>query len=195
MMENQDFSFEYHLENATVLKNALARFRDIRTFIFDVDGVLTDGKMLVTEGGEFLRSYHSRDGYAIRRTMMEGFRVVIITGGSGPSVDIRMKKLGVTQYFMGIEDKLPVFQRFIEANDIDPAEILYMGDDLNDYQVMQKVGLAACPADACPEIQDICHYISPFTGGAGCVRDVIEKVMKLNGVWMRHLAISNEITK
>jgi 3-deoxy-D-manno-octulosonate 8-phosphate phosphatase (KDO 8-P phosphatase) len=177
-----------------VLKNTLERLRDIRTFIFDVDGVFTDGKLLVTEGGDFLRTFHCRDGYAVRRAVDEGYRVVVITGGKGGTIEHRMRKIGITQYYTGIEDKLPVYQRFVEANGIDPAEILYMGDDLNDYQVMQKVNLAACPADACPEIQSLSHYISPIKGGDGCVRDVIEKVMKLHGVWLRHLNISNEIT-
>ena len=180
----------YDVRRAHVLKNPLEYFRHIRTFIFDVDGVMTDGKLQVTDAGDFLRTFHTRDGYAIRRAVEEGYNVVVITGGRGNSIERRLTGLGITQYFTGADVKLPIFQRFIEAHNINPLEVLYMGDDLNDFFVMKKAGLATCPADACPEIKDICHYISPIRGGDGCVRDVIEKVMKLRGNWLQNITIS-----
>jgi 3-deoxy-D-manno-octulosonate 8-phosphate phosphatase (KDO 8-P phosphatase) len=181
---------EFNLGITKTLKNPLERFRDVKTFVFDVDGVMTDGKVLVLETGEHLRTYSAKDGYAIRRALEEGYNVCIITGGVGGSIDNRMKKLKVTQYYTNAEDKVPVFKRYCEANNINPSDVLYMGDDLNDYQVMHKVGLATCPVDACVEIQGICHYVSPIKGGDGCVRDVIEKVMRVHQTWMKHLTVS-----
>lgn len=178
------------MTHSHTFKNKLEAFRQVKTFIFDVDGVMTDGKLQVTDEGAFLRTFHTRDGYAIRRAVEEGYNVCVITGGKGNSIEKRMHILGVRHYYLGIEDKLPVLLKYLEAHNINPLEVLYMGDDLNDYLVLQKVGVPCCPFDACPEIAGIAHYISPIKGGDGCVRDVIEKVMKLHGNWMRHLSIS-----
>ena len=186
----EDLRIEYDLRNAITIHNPLGYFREIQTFIFDVDGVLTDGKLLVTEGGEFLRTFNSKDGYAMRRAVEEGYNVCVLTGGRGGSIEHRMKRLGIRHVFTGADVKLPILLRYFEAHNIDPYKALYMGDDLNDFEVMQKVGLPCCPADACPEIAGISHYISPLNGGDGCVRDVIEKVMKLHGKWMSHLTVS-----
>ena len=175
----EDHTIEFDLPKAVTIHNPLGYFREINTFIFDVDGVMTDGKILVTEGGDFLRTFNSKDGYAIRRALEEGYNVCIITGGRGGSVEHRMKKLGIRQVFTGADPKLPVFQRYCEAHSINPLKALYLGDDLNDFEVMQKVGLPCCPADACSEIIGISNYVSHFKGGEGCVRDVIEKVIKL----------------
>ncbi len=183
-------NIEYDLQNSITIYNPLSYFREINTFVFDVDGVMTDGKLLVTEGGEFLRSFNSKDGYAMRRAVEEGYNVCVITGGRGGSIEHRMKKLGIRHFFTGADPKLPVFQRYCEAHDINPLKTLFLGDDLNDLEVMQKAGLPCCPADACSEIMNISNYVSPFKGGEGCVRDVIEKVMKLHGKWMNHLSIS-----
>jgi 3-deoxy-D-manno-octulosonate 8-phosphate phosphatase (KDO 8-P phosphatase) len=186
----EEYNIEFDLKNAATIHNPLGYFREIDTFIFDVDGVMTDGKILVTEGGDFLRTYNSKDGYAIRRAVEEGYNVCIITGGRGGSIEHRMKKLGIRQVFTGADPKLAVFQRYCKAHDINPLTTLFLGDDLNDFEVMQKVGLPCCPADACSEIIGISSYISPFKGGDGCVRDVIEKVMKLHGKWLNHLTVS-----
>ncbi len=186
----EEFRIEYDLRNAATIHNPLGYFREIKTFIFDVDGVMTDGKLLVTEGGEFLRSFNSKDGYAMRRALEEGYNVCVLTGGHGGSIEHRMKRIGIRQVFTNIGDKLPVLLRYLSEHNIDAAKTLYMGDDLNDYEVMQKIGLPCCPADACPEIAAISHYISPLKGGDGCVRDVIEKVMKIHGNWMNHLSVS-----
>ena len=172
------------------LKNILSYFKAIDTFVLDVDGVMTDGKLIVTEAGEFLRTFNAKDGYAIRRAIEEGYNVVMITGGKGGSIENRLRYLGVKQFYTNIHDKLPVFIRFLTEHKISASSVLYMGDDLNDYEVMHNVGLPSCPADAVNEIINISHYISPYKGGDGCVRDVIEKVMKLHGKWMSHISVS-----
>ncbi len=185
-----EFTIENDLKNATTIKNVLAYFSQITTFVFDVDGVLTDGKILVTESGEFLRTFHSRDGYALRRAIEEGYNVCIITGGKGGSIENRLTKLGVKQFFTSADDKVTPFQNYIKTYGINAADVLFMGDDLNDFKVMQKVGLPCCPADACAEIIETSHYISTIKGGEGCVRDVIEKVMKLQGKWLNNISVS-----
>jgi 3-deoxy-D-manno-octulosonate 8-phosphate phosphatase (KDO 8-P phosphatase) len=164
--------------------NHLEKFRDIRTFIFDVDGVLTDGSLIVLENGSLLRQMNIRDGYAIRRAIETGYKVCIITGGKSLGVESRLSKLGVEDIFSGVQDKLPVYNTLLEKYQLDESLILYMGDDLPDYQVMRKVGFPCCPADAAPEIISLSRYVSPKPGGKGCVRDVIEKVLRLNYHWL-----------
>ncbi len=163
--------------------NYLEQFRDIETFIFDVDGVLTDGQVLVMEDGSLLRRMSLRDGYAIKRAVKEGYNVCIITGSKSEGVKLRLQGLGVEHIYTGIEDKLKVFEKYVDDNKLDEGTVLYMGDDLPDYAVMRRVGLPACPRDAAHEMIEISKYVSPFDGGKGCVRDVIEKVLKLNGHW------------
>ena len=185
-----EFTIENDLKDARTIKNVLAYFSRITTFIFDVDGVMTDGKLLVTEGGDMLRNFHSRDGYALRRAVEEGYNVCIITGGKGGSIENRLTKLGIKQFYTAAGDKVQPFRNYVQTHNIDPADVLFMGDDLNDYDVMQKVGLPCCPADACSEIIGISHYVSTIKGGDGCVREVIEKVMKLQGKWLNHISVS-----
>lgn len=163
--------------------NILEKFKEIQTLIFDVDGVLTDGNLLVTEEGHLLRSMNTRDGYALKQAIEAGFRVVIITGGSSAGVTKRLEGLGIEDIFVGISDKLSVFRAFVEQEALDPEEILYMGDDLPDFEVMRRVGLPACPQDAAPEIIALSHYVSPRSGGRGCVRDVVEKVLRVHKKW------------
>ena len=186
----EDFKIEYDLKNAVTIHNLLGYFKEIDTFIFDVDGVMTDGKLHVTEGGEYSRSYNVKDGYAIRRAIEEGYRICVISGGTGGSISHRMKKFGVREVYVGADPKMPIYLRYCADNNIHKLKVLYMGDDLNDYEVMTNVGLPCCPADACPEIIELCHYVSPFKGGDGCIRDVIEKVMKLHGTWLNHISVS-----
>jgi 3-deoxy-D-manno-octulosonate 8-phosphate phosphatase (KDO 8-P phosphatase) len=163
--------------------NYLESFRDIHTFIFDVDGVLTDSSVLVLEDGKLLRKMSIRDGYALKLAVKRGYRVAVITGGKSEGVRIRLENLGITDIYTGISDKLEVFEEFIHAYDIDPQGILYMGDDLPDYPVMRKVGLPACPKNAAPELFQLAAYVSPYAGGEGCARDVIEKVLRLHDKW------------
>jgi 3-deoxy-D-manno-octulosonate 8-phosphate phosphatase (KDO 8-P phosphatase) len=164
--------------------NHLERFHRIKTFIFDVDGVLTNSELIVMENGDLLRKMSVRDGYAIKQAIRQGFRVIIITGGSSQGVITRLRNLGVEEVHAGISDKLSVFRELVERLELDPERILYMGDDLPDYEVMRLVGLPACPGDAAPEIRQLSQYISPVKGGAGCARDVIEKVLKLKKKWL-----------
>lgn len=163
--------------------NYLEKFKAIDTFIFDVDGVLTNSQLLVTEAGELLRSMNTRDGYALQKAVKLGYRVVIITGGKSAGVTKRLEGLGIKDIYVGVQNKMEVFRQYVHDNQLDTANILYMGDDLPDYKVMRLVGLPACPHDAAQEILEIAQYVSPKDGGAGCVRDVIEKVLKLAGKW------------
>ncbi len=163
--------------------NLLEPFNEINTFIFDVDGVLTDGNLLITEKGELLRTMNVRDGYAMKRALDLGYRICIITGGNSIGVNDRLKRLGITEIHSGISNKIAVYNQIVEHYGLEESGILYLGDDMPDYEVMRRVGLPACPKDAIREIKEIASYISPFEGGKGCVRDVIEKVLRLQEVW------------
>ncbi len=163
--------------------NNLEQFANIRTFIFDVDGVMTNSDLLITEDGKLLRKMSVRDGYAIKQALKQRYRVAVITGGKSEGVRERLFNLGITDIYYGIDDKLDAFEEFVSIYEIDPEQILYMGDDLPDYQVMRRVGIPTCPQDACPEIKRLSKYISPYDGGNGCVRDVIEKVLRIRGDW------------
>ena len=163
--------------------NVLREFRNIHTFMFDVDGVMTNGELLITEKGELLRKMNVRDGFAIKRAIEEEFRIIVITGGSSKGTIERLHALGIRDVIYGAHNKLKHYEALLDQYDLQEEGILFMGDDLPDYEVMRRVGLACCPNDAAPEIMSISKYISPYKGGEGCVRDVLEKVMKLNGVW------------
>ena len=155
----------------------------ITTFIFDVDGVLTDGTVRVSQTGEMLRDMHIRDGFAMKAALECGYNVCIISGGSNEGVRIRLRNLGITDIHLAAPDKVATFKEYIDLYNIKPEEVLYMGDDIPDYHVMQLVGLPTCPQDASPEIKGISNYISHINGGKGAVRDVIEQVMKVQGKW------------
>ncbi|WP_177765033.1 KdsC family phosphatase [Flavobacterium sp. I3-2] len=159
---------------------------DINTFIFDIDGVLTDGSIHVAANGELLRNMFIRDGYAMKAAVENGYNVCIISGGSNDGVRTRLKNLGINDIHLGVSDKVEILKKYIDINNIKAEEILYMGDDIPDYWVMQEVGLATCPQDAVPEIKKISKYISHINGGRGAVRDVIEQVMKVQGKWFEH---------
>ncbi len=155
----------------------------INTFIFDVDGVLTDGIVNITTSGELIRNMHTKDGYALKTAINAGYNVCIISGGNNEGVRKRLQGLGITDIYLGAHHKMDVFEEYIDIYNIKPENILYMGDDIPDYPVMKIVGLPCCPKDAVPEIQDISKYISQKKGGKGCVRDVIEQVLKVQGKW------------
>ena len=157
---------------------------NITTFIFDVDGVLTDGTIMVTTSGEMYRTMNIKDGYALKAAVMAGYNVCIISGGSNEGVRKRLEGLGITDIYLGAHQKMLQFETYCKQKNITPDQVLYMGDDIPDYPVMQEVGLAACPQDAVPEIKDVSEYISPINGGKGCGRDVIEQVMRVQGKWM-----------
>ena len=166
--------------------NFLEKFKEIDTFIFDVDGVMTNGNLLITEEGDLLRTMNVRDGYAIKRAIEEGYEVCVITGGHSEGVIKRLQGLGLTTIYTNVKDKKTCYEGFTQTNNLDHAGILYMGDDLPDYDVMRLVGLPCCPKDAAVEILELAQYISPCNGGHGCVRDVIEKVLRLHGRWHVH---------
>jgi 3-deoxy-D-manno-octulosonate 8-phosphate phosphatase (KDO 8-P phosphatase) len=155
----------------------------ITTFIFDIDGVLTDSSVHITPTGEMLRVMNIRDGFAMKAALESGYNVCIISGGSNEGVRIRLRNLGITDIHLGTPDKVETFKEYTELYQIKPENVLYMGDDIPDYHVMQLVGLPTCPQDASPEIKAISNYISHVNGGKGAVRDVIEQVMKVQGKW------------
>jgi 3-deoxy-D-manno-octulosonate 8-phosphate phosphatase (KDO 8-P phosphatase) len=159
---------------------------DITTFIFDVDGVLTDSSVFVTTEGEILRTMNIRDGYAMKAAVESGYNVCVISGGSNEGVRVRLRNLGITDIHLGTTDKVETFKEYTELYNIKPEQVLYMGDDIPDYHVMKLVGLPTCPQDAAPEIKGISTYISHVNGGKGAARDVIEQVMKVHGKWMSH---------
>ena len=159
---------------------------DITTFIFDVDGVLTDGSVFVSNEGEMLRTMNIRDGYALKSAVDAGYNVCIISGGSNEGVRVRLRNLGITDIHLGTPDKVATFDEYTDIYSIKAEQVLYMGDDIPDYHVMKLVGLPACPQDASPEIKSISKYISHKNGGKGAVRDVIEQVMKVQGKWMEN---------
>jgi 3-deoxy-D-manno-octulosonate 8-phosphate phosphatase (KDO 8-P phosphatase) len=159
---------------------------DINTFIFDVDGVLTDSNVTITSTGELWRVMNTRDGYAIKTAVDKGYTICVISGGNNEGVRSRLRGLGVTDIYLGAHNKMEVYKEFIELYNINPTQILYMGDDIPDYYVMKEVALATSPQDAVAEIKSISHYVSHKNGGAGCVRDVIEQVLKVQGKWMEN---------
>ena len=158
-------------------------FKPVKTFVFDVDGVLATDILIILQGGEMARNMNSKDGYALQLAVKKGYRVAIISGGTSEPVRERLVRLGVKDVFLGVHNKKEVLLQYVAEHDLQWDEVLYMGDDIPDYVVMQLVGLPCCPADAVPEIKQVSRYISSFEGGKGCGRDVIEKVLKLNGHW------------
>lgn len=168
------------MEQITILDRLAA----VRVFVLDVDGVLTNGQLLVTEEGDLLRSMNIKDGYALQLAVKQGYHVWVISGGKSRGAGLRLQRLGIQDTHFGVEDKLEVLQRLREQYEVlMPEQILYMGDDMPDLAPMQTCGVKCAPADACMEITEVADYVSPYTGGMGCVRDVIEKVLKLNNHW------------
>ncbi|MGB0788749.1 MAG: KdsC family phosphatase [Marinirhabdus sp.] len=165
-------------------KNYKEYLSRITTFVFDVDGVLTDGNICITTGGEMYRTMHTKDGFALKTAVEQGFNVCIISGGTNEGVRARLQGLGITAIFLGAHHKTEILNKYLKNNNIQNENVLYMGDDIPDLHVMQQVGLACAPQDAVPEIKAVSHYISHKNGGGGCVRDVIEQVLKVRGKWV-----------
>lgn len=163
--------------------NVLSSFKKVTTFIFDVDGVLTDGRVLVLESGEMARTMNVKDGYALQLAIKKGYKIFIVSGSSRSAVEKRMNYLGIQDIFFGIKDKGAFVADLADQHGFDLAGCLFMGDDMPDLPVFGKVGLGCCPADAVNDIKAVAQYISSKNGGDGCVRDVIEKVLKINGHW------------
>ncbi len=172
-------------------KNYKEYLKDITTFVFDVDGVLTDSSLLITTDGEMLRKMSVKDGYALKTALQKGYRVCIITGGTNEGVRNRLKGLGVNDIYLGAHHKDEPLCEYLDAYRIDPATVLYMGDDLPDIPPMQRIGLPTCPQNAVPEVKSISRYVSHKNGGEGCVRDVIEQVLKVRGDWFDNFNAAN----
>jgi 3-deoxy-D-manno-octulosonate 8-phosphate phosphatase (KDO 8-P phosphatase) len=172
--------------------SVLEKFKSIRTFVFDVDGVMTDGSVLVYGTGEQVRRMSTRDGYSLQMAVKKGYKVLVISGGNSEGVRQRLHYLGIHDIFLDVHNKAEVLQQYAQQHGLEQQDMLYMGDDIPDYAPMQQVGLACAPADAAPEIRHIAAYISSFGGGHGCVRDVIEKVLKLNGHWELNPSVASK---
>lgn len=159
------------------------QLKRVKAFVFDIDGVLTNGEVLVTEEGEQLRSFYIKDGYALQLAVKQGYPIAVITGGKSLGVKFRLEGLGIKDVFINISNKTLVLEQWMKQNNIQAEDILYMGDDIPDIHAMEMVGLASCPADAVEDIKAISHYISSKKGGKGAVRDIIEKVLRLQDKW------------
>lgn len=164
--------------------NHLEAFREVHTFFFDLDGVLTDSNVLVLEDGRLLQRMNQRDALALKTAAEQEYRIVIISSRRSDGLRERLSELGITEFYLGVDDKLEAYEEVVNLYELDEEGILYMGDDWPDYLCMRRVGMPVCPYDAIPEIIKISKYVSPQKGGAGCVRDVIEKVLRLHDHWM-----------
>ena len=159
------------------------KLNNIKTVILDVDGVLTDGNLILLPTGEMVRSMNTRDGFAMQLAIKKGIKIAVITGGKDQAVVDRLKYLGLTDIYIGARDKVDAFQDLLFSYGLDPDEIAYMGDDYPDLAVMNLVGLPTCPNDACMDVRKAAEYISPENGGRGCVRDLLEQILKVQGLW------------
>ena len=172
--------------------NYKALLPNITTFIFDVDGVLTNGKVLITSQGEMYREMDTKDGYALKCALVQGYRVCIISGGTNEGVRNRLKALGIYDIYLGAHHKQEPFQDLLDSYDLKPEEILYMGDDVPDIVVMEQVAVAACPQDAVSDVKEIANYVSHKKGGEGCVREIIEQTLRVQGKWLTNVGAKND---
>jgi len=172
------------------MSNYKALLEKVDTFIFDYDGVMTDGKVILMEDGQPLRMANVKDGYVLQLIIKLGYKVVIISGGFSKSMENRFESLGIKDVFLGTKNKEIVLKKYLEEHKIDPEHVVYMGDDIPDYKVMKSIGIPVCPADASEEIKEISIYISDKKGGEGCVRDIVEQVLKVQGKWMSEESFS-----
>ena len=163
--------------------NLIEKFKQITTFILDVDGVLTDGTVYVFENGEQVRRMSIKDGFVLQLAVKKGYRILVISGSNSPAVVNRLKKLGITDIFMNVLDKRALVTQYISDHNLQKDEVLCMGDDIPDCVAMKESGLPVAPADAVQEVKKIAAYVTQAKGGKGCVREVMEKVLKLNGHW------------
>lgn len=165
------------------MPNYKVKLSKIKAFVFDVDGVFTDGSVLATESGELLRVHNAKDGYAVKIATLKGYPVGIITGGSSESIIKRFQPLGVNDIYLRSLEKEEPFYNFCSKHNLDPSEVLFMGDDIPDIAILKLCGLACCPSDAVEEVKAVSEYISIHPGGRGCVREIIEQTLKVHGEW------------
>ena len=154
-------------------------------FVFDVDGVMTDGGIIPTAEGDFIRRYNAKDGYALAYAIKLGYRVCVISGGRGKTLENRLRMLGIWEYHLDCMDKITTLRDYFRREGLDPANVIYMGDDIPDLECMREVGIPVCPSDAAPEVIEASRYVSQFAGGAGAVRDIVEQVLRSRGDWAR----------
>lgn len=166
------------------MSNYKLRLKNIKGFAFDVDGVFTDGQVYLFPGHQFVRAVNIKDGYAIQHCIKMGFPIAIISGGQSDEVRTRFEYLGVKDIYMHSASKMKDYEDFKRKYGFKDEEILYMGDDLPDFEIMRKVGISACPSDAAHEIKEIANYVSDKGGGQGCARDVIEQVLRIHDKWL-----------
>lgn len=169
-----------------LVKNYKELLKDITTFVFDYDGVFTNGTVILTESGDQLRTANVKDGYALQLARKNGYRIAVISGGTSETIRHRMNGLKITDVFIKVDHKIHVYRDYLKKHGLRKEEVLFMGDDIPDIQIQQEAGVAVCPADAAEEIKTLSHYISPMKGGEGCVRDILEQVMKVQGKWMNN---------
>ena len=170
--------------------NYKEKLHSIKAFVFDFDGVMTDGSVWVYADQETVRAGNTKDGYAIQYAVKKGYIIALISGATSLSITHRMASLGVKYIYTGSSNKLETFNKFIAENNLKKEEVLCMGDDIPDYEILKNSGIATCPADAATEIKEIADYISIYKGGEGCVRDIIEQVLRLHGTWFHPDAVN-----
>ncbi len=166
------------------MSNYKEKLLKINTFIFDYDGVLTDGTVILTSTGDALRSANVKDGYALQLAVKKNYRIAIISGGFSESIKHRFDSLKIEDVFLGVDKKIDVYNQYLETNNLKSENVLFMGDDIPDYEIMLAAGVPTCPSDAVEEIKKAATYISHQAGGHGCVRDIIEQVLKVQGKWL-----------
>ena len=159
----------------------------IEAIVLDVDGVMTDGGIIPTPDGDFIRRYDAKDGYAIASALREGLKICVISGGRGRMLENRLTMLGVSRMYLNCMDKVAAIEEFMRDNNLSSEQVLYMGDDIPDLECMRKVGMPVCPSDACMEVVQASRYVSEFAGGHGAVRDIVEQVMRAKGIWAKNL--------
>lgn len=165
------------------METLYSSFSKIKAFIFDVDGVMTDGGLTILENGEHLRTFNVKDGWALNKAKKEGVPVAVISAGNGVGVRKRLEYLDIPHVFVGVSSKLEVYESLLVKLSLKDEEIAYMGDDIPDLHVLKRVGLPCCPADAVADIVPICKFVSSKNGGSGAVRELIEKVLRIQGKW------------
>ena len=156
----------------------------IKAIIFDIDGVLSSETITLSADGVPLRTVNIKDGYAIQLAVKLGLRIVVLTGANVPSVRVRYEGLGVDDIYLGCAVKIETYDEFLKKYDLTDEEVMYMGDDIPDLEIMRRVGCPVCPKDACPEIKEASLYVSDKIGGHGCGRDVIEQTLRAQGKWV-----------
>lgn len=158
----------------------------VEAFVFDVDGVMTDGGIIPTPDGDFIRKYYAKDGYALACAIREGYKICVISGGRGEMLRRRLEMLGIEYIYLNCMDKIAAINEFMQTQNLDPQNVIYMGDDIPDLECMRLVGIPVCPADACMEVIEASRYVSEYDGGHGAVRDIVEQVLRAQNRWAKN---------